>query len=171
MIRVSAALLLLLIGVCFGLAPAGAQAPLPEPTGKVILEVSGKIAVTNGDGVARFDLAMLDALGSEAVTTSNPWVDMAHTYEGVPAALLLERLGVTSGTVTAHALNDYSVVIPVEDLLSMGVVLATYRDGEEISVREKGPIFVVYPFDERPELRATIYYDRSVWQLTRLVVK
>ena len=44
--------------VLVGANPAGA-ASLPEPTDKPILTVTGKIEVTNKDGTAQFDRAML----------------------------------------------------------------------------------------------------------------
>lgn len=151
--------------------PVSAQAPLPAPSGPVILEVSGAIAVTNGDGVARFDRAMLDALGTVTVTTKNPWSEGVHTYQGVSGAALLERLGASGTVMEAFALNDYTVKIPVDDFLSLGVILATRRDGKAMRVRDQGPVFVIYPFDDRPNLRSSIYFDRSIWQLKRLVVK
>ena len=38
-------------------------------------------------------------------------------------------------------------------------------DGKPIGVREKGPLFVMYPFDERPELRTSVHFSRCIWQL------
>ena len=38
-------------------------------------------------------------------------------------------------------------------------------------VREKGPLFVVYPFDDSSELRSSTYYERSIWQLKALDVQ
>ena len=35
----------------------------------------------------------------------------------------------------------------------------------------KGPLFIVYPFDRKPELATPTYYDRSAWQLQRLEIK
>lgn len=35
----------------------------------------------------------------------------------------------------------------------------------------KGPLFIVYPFDSKPELSSKPYYDPSAWQLQRLEIK
>jgi hypothetical protein len=73
-----------MIGVSFGAAvllainPAGA-ASLPEPTEKPILTVTGKITVTNKEGAAQFDRAMLEALGAASFSTSTPWYKEAET--------------------------------------------------------------------------------------------
>ena len=38
-------------------------------------------------------------------------------------------------------------------------------------VRDKGPLFVVYPYDSDPELRSQKFYSRSAWQVKSLIVK
>jgi hypothetical protein len=40
-----------------------------------------------------------------------------------------------------------------------------------MAVRDKGPLFIVYPFDSRSDLRSERYYSRSAWQLRALEVK
>src|SRR6266702_192580 len=71
---------------------AGA-ASLPEPTDKPILTVTGKISVTNKDGTAQFDRAMLEALGQTSFSTSTPWYDGPRKFEGVPLVKLLDAVG------------------------------------------------------------------------------
>jgi NAD+ synthetase len=71
----------------------------------------------------------------------------------------------------ATALNDYKVSLPVSDSLRFDVVLALRINGELISVRNKGPLFVVYPYDSDEELRSTLYYSRSIWQLKTIEVE
>jgi hypothetical protein len=51
------------------------------------------------------------------------------------------------------------------------VLLALKRNGEYMPVRDKGPLFIVYPFDSRPELKHQRFYSRSAWQLARLDVR
>ncbi len=155
-----------------GLGRARAQAlqPLPTPTGRVILTVSGKIGVTNEGETARFDRAMLEAIGLASFTTATPWYDGPVTFEGVPMTRLLQRLGAQGETVQAVALNDYSTDIPVADFSQHGVLLALKRDGNYLTVRDKGPLFIVYPYDSDPALKSPRYYGRSAWQVARLVV-
>jgi hypothetical protein len=38
-------------------------------------------------------------------------------------------------------------------------------------VRDKGPLFVIYPYDSRPELKSQLYYGRSAWQVSKLVIR
>ena len=44
------------------------------------------------------------------------------------------------------------------------------RNGEHAGT-DKGPLFIVYPFDSDPELKQQIYYNRSAWQVARLLVE
>ena len=144
---------------------------LPAPTGAPILSISGKIAITNTGDKAEFDLAMLEAMRQATVITHAPWYDGTLRFDGVPLAELMERVGATGTTVTAVALNDYVVDIPIEDFGRFGVVLALKQDGAYMPVRGKGPLFIIYPFDSDPRLQAEIFYRRAAWQVRRLVVR
>lgn len=145
-------------------------APLPQPAGRAILAVSGRIAVTNDGDTARFDRPMLEELGMASFSTMTPWYDGKVTFEGVPMTRLLQRLGAQGETVQAVALNDYSTEIPISDFARHGVLLALKRDGSYLTVRDKGPLFIVYPYDSDPALKSPRYYGRSAWQVARLVV-
>jgi hypothetical protein len=60
--------------------------------------------------------------------------------------------------------------VPLEDVRRIDVVVARLLDGKPMSVREKGPLFVIYPFDDRPELRTSVYFSRCIWQLKAIEV-
>jgi hypothetical protein len=66
----------------------------------------------------------------------------------------MKHVAASGNTVQALALNDYSTDIPMEDFEKYNVILALKRDGEYMPVRDKGPLFVVYPYDSNPELRS-----------------
>ena len=51
------------------------------------------------------------------------------------------------------------------------VVEGYLRNGEPMSVRDKGPLWVVYNFDSNPEFQTEVMYSRSIWQLDRIVVE
>ena len=83
----------------------------------------------------------------------------------------MQSVGATGERLVAIALNDYSSELPIEDFAKYNVVLALKRDGEYMPVRDKGPLFIVYPFDSNPDLKAQKYYSRSVWQVARIEIK
>jgi hypothetical protein len=152
-------------------APAAGPDLLLEPTGSPVLTVEGEIGLTNRPGQAVFDMAMLEALGLVSITTATPWYTDPVTFEGVPMARLMEAVGAAGSEVVAVALNDYRSEIPISDFGEYGVIVALKRDGRYMPVRDKGPLFIVYPYDARSELHSQKYYGRSVWHLTRLMVR
>ena len=149
---------------------AGA-AEIAAPKGPVILTVSGKIAHRNGPDAATFDAAMLDALPKRTTTASTPWYPQKTQFDGPLGAALLDKVGASGAVLKVTALNDYAVEIPVADLRKWPVILATTINGKPISVREKGPIFVIYPFDEEPSLYNELYFGRSAWQVKSIEVR
>jgi hypothetical protein len=157
--------------LALGMGAASAADPLAAPTGPVILTVSGNIEVTNSDAGAAFDREMLAELGVTEITTSTPWTDGVPVFSGVLARTILERVGAEGTTVNATALNDYTVGIPMEELLNYDVLLATEMNGEEMKVSDKGPVWIVYPRDSEPDLQDRRLHDRWVWQLKALAVE
>lgn len=158
-------------GLCLPLTTGLARAAaLPRPSGEVILTVRGTVGVTNAEGEARFDLAMLDALPQRETVTATPWHEGTPRFSGPTIAGLLDAVGAEGVNLRIVALNDYAADLPVEDARTIPVILATRIDGEVLSVRDKGPLFVIYPFDEQPELFNEVYFGRSVWQVKTIEV-
>ncbi|SLN16708.1 Oxidoreductase molybdopterin binding domain protein [Pseudoruegeria aquimaris] len=158
-------------GVVAVMAAASAWAgELPEPGGEVILTVSGAIGTTNAEGAARFDLAMLMEMEKQEFTTTTIWTDTADTYTGVALKTLLDELDAQGTTIKASAINDYTIEIPVDSLTDSYPIVAYHRNGEEMPVRNKGPLWVIYPYDSSKELQSEVIYSRSIWQLDRLEV-
>lgn len=144
---------------------------LPVPEGAVLLTVDGDITVTNTAGAALFDREMLEEIGLSSMRTSTIWTQGVVHFEGVMLHEILERLGVKAGTLTLHAANEYSTQIAVADIKPDAPLIAFRRDGKNMSLREKGPLWVMFPFDTHPEYRSDIAYSLSVWQLVRITVK
>lgn len=144
---------------------------ISKPKGEIILTISGRIENTNSEGIAQLDRAMLEGLGLVDIKTATPWFDSEMVFSGVPFSRLLEFVGAEGETITAVALNDYEVDIPISDTVETGVILASRLNGEEMTVRNKGPLFVIYPYDDMRELDNQTYYSRSAWQVTRLNIE
>ncbi len=141
---------------------------LAAPEGDIILTVSGDIETTNAGDTAVFDLEMLKALDDTTVETSTIWTEGTQVFQGVSLDVLTDRLGISEGMLRATAINDYSVEIPVSDATEGGAVIAYMLNGETMSVRDKGPLWVIYPYDSDPDYRSEVIYSRSIWQLDRI---
>lgn len=144
---------------------------LTKPAGKVFLTLSGNIENTNDDGKAVFDLASLEKLGMVSFQTTSPWYNGRTTFTGVPMQKLMEYVGAKGTVVKVTALNDYTTVIPLNDFKKYNVILAVKINGEYMRIRDKGPLFIVYPFDSMPELNNQIFYSRSAWQVSRMNIE
>ncbi|MCX7355306.1 MAG: molybdopterin-dependent oxidoreductase [Alphaproteobacteria bacterium] len=166
--RIRFSWLLLFLGL--PLAALGADA-LPRPTGAVVLTVSGSIANTNASSEARFDRAMLEKLGVRTLRTSTIWTTGIKTFEGVLVRDVMKAVGAKGTEVRAVALNDYAVSIPMADFDRYDVLLAFRMDGQDLTARDKGPLWIVYPRDAHRELNDAKFDARWAWQLKRLEIK
>lgn len=144
---------------------------LQPATGKVILTLSGKIGEKNAGNTAVFDLAMLEKLPQQTFTTKTPWDKQPIKFTGPLLRDVLAAAKANGSTIHAMALNDYKTAIPIEDAQKYDMILASRMNGELIPVRTKGPLFIVYPFDSKPELQSARYFERSAWQLKSMDIE
>jgi hypothetical protein len=147
-----------------------AMAELATPKGEVILTIDGAITQTNSPEGATFDLEMLRAMPASGFDTSSTWTEGTNRYDGVPLKALLDAVGATGGTITATALNNYSVQIPVDAIEDTVPIVAYHIDGETFSRRDKGPLWIVFPYDAGPAYQTELVYGWSIWQLAGLTI-
>ena len=148
----------------------GAHA-LDKPGGLVVLTVEGAISQTNVGAQAQFDMQMLEKLPQHSFTTQTPWYPNAVTFTGPLLRDVLAAVGAQGTRITAVALNDYRTEIPAEDATRHDVIVARLMNNRPMRIREKGPLFIVYPFDTKAELRSELYYNRAAWQLNALRIR
>jgi len=148
-----------------------AEAALDSPKGDPILTVSGSVATPNAGQHALFDRRMLAALPQHEIRTSTEWTDGVKVFRGPLVSDVLAAAGASGSIAVATALNDYAVEIPVGDFSAYPVILALSMDGEVLTVRNKGPLWIVYPRDDYAELRNSEMNSRWIWQLRSLEVR
>lgn len=127
--------------------------------------------VTIADQTHSFTLTDLKSMPASSFRTSTIWTDASQVFEGVSLNELLETLDVTDGEIIAIAINDYSVKIPVTDAADDGPIIAYHANGEEMSRRDKGPLWIVYPYDSDLRYQTETIYSRSIWQLDRIRIE
>jgi hypothetical protein len=148
-------------------SPLHALAP---PAGPVVLTVGGRVRMPNDGDRAQFDMAMLAALPQTSFSTHTPWYAQARRFTGPLLRDVLAAAGALGTLIRLTALNDYRVDMPFDDAQRHDVIVARLLDDKPMAVRDKGPLFVIYPFDSGPELRGAVYYSRSAWQLRKIDV-
>lgn len=155
-----------------GLSTEGAL-PVKErpPAQAVVLTVTGHIGRQNAPQQYRWSMAMLEALPQHSFTTMTPWASQPLQFSGPLLRDVLQAVDARGQQLVARALNDYSVQIPWQDAQQHDMLVATRMNGQPMSVRQRGPLFVVYPFDSKPELKSSTYIERSIWQLRAIEVR
>ena len=164
MFRMTATVLALLSVLVF--IAASAVVGLAQ-SGPVILSVQ----TADQTRAKSYNRTQLESLGLIEITTITPWTDGDMRFEGVLARNVLADFGQSGRRIIAVALNDYQVEIPVRDLQRYDVILATRLNGQPMSVRERGPIWVIYPWSGDPALQNEVFYARSIWQLRSIQVQ
>jgi hypothetical protein len=164
------------LGLATAQAPGGTAGPAAPavpavPSGPVVLTVRGRVSRPNAGDRADFDMAMLAALPQREFSTRTPWFNEARRFTGPLLRDVLAAAGAQGRTALLIALNDYRVEMPLEDAERYDVLVARLLDGRPMAVRDKGPLFVIYPFDARAELRSAAYHARSAWQLRTIDVR
>lgn len=151
------------------LAPRTAAA-LDAPEGPVVLTLSGKLRQPNRGALAQFDMAMLEKLPQLSYSTRTPWYTQARKFTGPLLRDVLAAAGAQGNHLRVTALNDYRIDIPMDDAQRHDLLLARLLDDKPMPVRDKGPLFIIYPFDQNAALRNALYFSRCVWQLRGIEV-
>lgn len=149
---------------------AGEAAALDAPKGEVVLTVTGGVTETNAGNTATFDMDMLNALAGRTGKMQTPWTEGDVEFTGPFLREILKAAGAKGTKLSVKALNDYSAEVPMEDAETLDTILANKMNGELMSVRDKGPLMLVYPFDLDSNLYNEKYFGRSVWQIKEIEV-
>jgi hypothetical protein len=163
--------LLVPILFCFNGPAVTGERQLAQPSGPVILEITGNLAVKNFEHGVRFDYEMLQALGAVELEIETPWTKSGTRFGGVLTRKLMEFVGASGKQVHAVAMDGYSITIPLEDLVQYETLLALNLNGERMRLRTKGPSWVIYHPSDRPDVPDTVLNSRMIWQLKTLEVK
>lgn len=135
--------------------------------GTKILSFSGPAAAA----AVALSLEEIEAMGPASMTTTTPWHDVPTRFDGVLAASLVDKLAPGAKILEMTALNDYRVVVEVSDLRRYSAMIVTRVGGEPMKVRDRGPLWLLYPFDRYEEVRTPDYVARMIWQLKEIVAR
>ncbi|MCZ8268953.1 MAG: oxidoreductase [Beijerinckiaceae bacterium] len=135
--------------------------------GPAVLTISGP------GGGASHDLTMadLEKLPKAEIRTTTPWHNGVQHFEGVSLQVLMESLKLSGANAQVTALNRYRTTIPMKDFSAFKPILAYRRNGAPMEVREKGPLFIIYPYDSNTALKHDTYFSRSAWQVRSITVE
>ncbi len=154
--------LLLAVGVALAAAPAGAE-DLPLLT----------LRAGSAEPVV-LDRQALDALPQHGFETTTQWTEGKLAFSG-PAlkdVLALVAAGsVPDEVIHLIAANNYEVILD-HDLIEDDVpIIATRINGKPFGVRDKGPLWVVFPYDRGTDYQIESVFSASIWQLIEVWIE
>jgi hypothetical protein len=140
------------------------------PAGRALAEEAAlELVAADASRTLELSLGDLAAMPQVTIVTENEFADGEVAYRGPLVRDVLARLDLDGlDFVRFVAANDYYVDIPTDDFTVYDAIFAMEADGERLSRREKGPLWLMYPISEHPELRDPIYLRRLIWQVVRI---
>lgn len=154
-----------LLTLCGSQAIANDRASGEEP---LLTLVSGPVGAEKE--IKSFTSADLDALPQLSFDTSTIWTVGVHRYSGPSLWSIFDAAGIEGGSIKLFAINDYSISIRFDEVTKDYPLVATHLDGKSFGVRDKGPLWVIYPYDSDPTFRTESIYAQSVWQLVKISI-
>ncbi len=142
-----------------------------DASDRVVLLISGNHGHENQSEPLELKLTTIEELPSETFTTTTPWTEGDVTWEGVRISTLMEYLKTDSMEFKASALDGYEIMFKGVDIEKYPVIIAYKRDGEYMSVRELGPFWIMFPFDDyKKEFSFAEHRALAVWQLNQIEI-
>lgn len=138
------------------------------------VSAEGLLTVTTDSGATVKELTAEDLAAFPQITvrTANEFVDGETTFAGPLVRDILAACNASDAReVVFTAANDYQITVDPVEFTKYQVILATSMNGQALSRRDKGPIWMIYPMSEHAELRDPVYNSRLIWQLVRMDVK
>lgn len=125
--------------------------------------------VKRGADPVEMTLEDLSRLPQATIVTENDFANGRVAYRGplVRDVLAAARLDAAQ-VLRFSAANDYFIDIPVLDFRRFDVIIAMEANGEKLSRRDKGPLWMMYPISDHAELREPPYIHRLIWQVVRI---
>lgn len=157
-----AAIKKLSISLILGCALAGPSLA-QDPSALQIIDAETRVEIS-------LTLQALDALPQVTFNTMTIWTDGVVVFQGPSLHNVLVASGMTGQRLTLTALNDYAIEMPAPKGSASYPIVATRMNGEIMPVRDKGPFWIVYPYDSELMLRSEEIYSRSIWQLDKIQV-
>ncbi|RBP75570.1 molybdopterin-dependent oxidoreductase [Marinobacter nauticus] len=127
------------------------------------------LEITDGKETLVLDRALLESFPQSVIETTSPYYDGTAEFSGPTLARVIEHFGSTGASaVTLVALNGYKVSGSMKELMSLDAIVSTRQNGEPMSIRQRGPYWIMLPLSERPELDSEDFHRYMVWQLNRI---
>lgn len=120
--------------------------------------------------IAQLDRETLSTLPTTEFRTSTIWTAGPQTFTGVALSSLVDMLEIEAEALRAISVSDFAIDIPLDEIGPDAPIIAYLRDGAPMSRRDKGPLWLLYPYDSDKKYQSEVTYTRSVAQLDRIEI-
>ena len=136
-----------------------------------LVEGTSRCSAGEHGEVTLYKLEDLKAFPVVSFETETIWTEGVQHFTGVSLAALMGDFGVTDGTLVLQAVNDYVVKFPVSGAVEGGPIIAYELNGAPMTRRNKGPLWLVFPYDSNPGYQTEEVFSQSIWQLVRITIE
>ena len=155
---------------------AGLAVALVPSTALLAQGADPVLRITGQGNMTTLDEAGINALPWHEITTSTRWTEGVQTFRGpllrdVLMAGGLAREDLAGRSLVMTALNDFRVTVAADDAWAYDPILAREMNGTLMRVRDKGPLWLIYPRDQNPELQNAVMDERWIWQLSGIEIR
>ena len=172
--KIGRAFALFLIGIWLNTGLGNAAIHIPKGClPNAFLTISGKIGKTTNSAKNAYEISEREflALPRSTVTTSTPWTPKSD-FAGPLLSRVLSEVDAKGTKLRLIALDNFSVEVDAGYLERYGTILAISRNDVRLTIRDFGPIFVMYPRDSfKQELDTPAAASYLVWQLCGIEVE
>lgn len=134
-----------------------------EPAEQVLLTVDGSA------GEHAFGMSDLDALPQQTFITSTIWTKKPVEFSGPALMDVLKASGIGADGLRLRAANNYSIELDASMVETATPIIATRINGQAFDLRDRGPLWLVFPYDVDSRFRTEKIFAASIWQLTHIL--
>ena len=107
--------------------------------------------------------------------TSTVWTEGVSHFSGVLLRDLLVHLNIPldapPARVVLTAFDGYSAAIEFDEITESAPMISYLRDHAPMPLREQGPFWLIFPFDDSPVYRSETHYALSIWQISEISIE
>jgi hypothetical protein len=122
--------------------------------------------VKTPDGIKQFNHGQIEAIGLKRLSTTTFWPEDYGEFNGVLLRDVLKKVGIEDALeIKLIGKDGYIALIPREDWIKWDVILATRHEQRTMSIRNKGPLRIIYPKDIGGEIADSDMRIRWIWAI------
>jgi hypothetical protein len=154
---------------------AGATAAHAAPNAcpqDALLAITGLVKPNRPNGTFSFNEEDFLKLSTAKIVTTTAWTPKSE-FVGPELSTVLRAANVSpkAKEMRFYAVDAYEITIPIADVAKYRPVMAHTQNGARLTIPTRGPVFLVYPRDQHPELLNIKGQAQFVWMVCKIDVR